>query len=117
KEEDDIPVDVALVGEDAARPEDKPQREKDADAFAATFSISRSDLDNFIARVKPLYSKEKIKGFAMLRGIHPAIVVGQLQFRQEIPYSHSRELLAKIRPIVTASTLTDGWGQELPAKL
>jgi HTH-type transcriptional regulator/antitoxin HigA len=116
-EEDDIPIDIALVGEDAVRPEERPQREKDADTFAANFSINKPDLDGFIARVRPLYSKEKIKGFAMLRGIHPAIVVGQLQFRREIPYSHSRELLSKVRPIVTASALTDGWGQELPAKL
>ena len=115
--DDDLPIDVALVGEDAASFEDRPEREKEADRFAADFSLSRAELDNFIARIRPLYSKERIKGFAMRMGVHPALVVGQLQFRKEILYSHSRDLLAKVRHLVTASALTDGWGQPLPSNL
>jgi len=115
--DDDLPIDIALVGEDAASFEDRPEREKEADRFAANFSLSRADLDNFIARIRPLYSRERIKGFAMRMGVHPALVVGQLQFRKEILYSHSRDLLAKVRHLVTASALTDGWGQSLPSNL
>jgi HTH-type transcriptional regulator/antitoxin HigA len=115
--DDELPIDVALVGEDAMTFEDRPEREKEADRFAANFSLSRDDLDSFIARIKPLYSKERIKGFALRMGVHPALVVGQLQFRREILYSHSRDLLAKVRHIVTASALTDGWGQQLPSNL
>jgi len=115
--DDDLPIDIALVGEDAMSFEDRPPREIEADNFAASFSLSRADLDGFIARIRPLYSKERIKGFALRMGVHPALVVGQLQFRKEILYSHSRDLLAKVRHIVTTSTLTDGWGQTLPSNL
>ena len=116
-QDDDLPIDVALVGEDAASFEDRPEREKEADRFAAGFSLSRADLDNFIARIRPLYSRERIKGFAMRMGVHPALVVGQLQFRKEILYSHSRDLLSKVRHLITESALTDGWGRQLPPNL
>jgi len=38
---------------------------------------------------------------------------GQLQHRKAIPYSHSREMLAKVRNIVTEAALTDGFGSIL----
>ncbi|MFB3815547.1 MAG: HigA family addiction module antitoxin [Terriglobales bacterium] len=112
---DAVPLDVDLVGDQAVPFSEKPQREKDADTFAAEFLVRQSELNNFIARVKPLFSRVKIKGFAARMHVHPAIVVGQLQFRKAIPYSHSRETLVKVRDLLTASALTDGWGQTLPA--
>jgi hypothetical protein len=60
------------------------------------------------------YGKQKITGFANRIGVHPGIVVGQLQFRKEIPWSSYRQMLEKVRSIVIQSTLTDGWGQTLP---
>jgi HTH-type transcriptional regulator/antitoxin HigA len=42
--------------------------------------------------------------------VHPGIVVGQLQFRGEITYAHSRDMLAGVRSTITQSALTDGWG-------
>jgi HTH-type transcriptional regulator / antitoxin HigA len=113
----DPPVDVALVGEDAVPTEDKPEREKRADGYAANFLIPSTEINKFIARIRPLYSKVRIQGFAMRLGVHPAIVVGQLQKRREILYSHSRDLLVKVRHIITTSALTDGWGQSLPPNL
>jgi HTH-type transcriptional regulator/antitoxin HigA len=106
--------DVDLVGDQAAQTSTKPPEEQAADRFAAEHLIRSSDIENFIARVRPLFSKVKIKGFALRQGVHPAIVIGQLQHRGAIHWSHSREYLAKVRDIVTASTLTDGWGQILP---
>jgi HTH-type transcriptional regulator/antitoxin HigA len=76
--------------------------------------INESEMDNFIVRVKPLFSKVKIQGFALRQGVHPAIVIGQLQHKGAIHWSHSREFLVKVRDIITTSTLTDGWGQVLP---
>ena len=63
-----------------------------------------------MARVKPLYYKGKIGDFARHNGIHPGIVVGQLQFRKEIPYFHNREMLVSVKDIITSSALSDGWG-------
>lgn len=103
-------LDVNLVGEDAKHINDKPEMERLADEFAANFSIKKSDLDNFIARIRPLYSKQRVKAFAARMMVHPGIVVGQLQHRGEIPYSHQREMLVKVRHLLTDAALTDGWG-------
>jgi HTH-type transcriptional regulator/antitoxin HigA len=92
--------------------EDKTQEELRANRFACEFAIAKPELDKFIARVKPLYSKSRIEGFAKRINVHPGIVVGQLQFRKEIPYSHSREMLQKVRSIVIESALTDGYGNK-----
>jgi HTH-type transcriptional regulator/antitoxin HigA len=106
-------VDVDLVGDTAIKSEDKPEVEREADKFAENFLIPSHELSGFMARVRPLYSKERIKGFAARLQIHPGIVVGQLAFRKEIGYSHSREMLDKIRDIIVDATLTDGWSQSL----
>jgi len=104
-------VDLDLVGEAAVGPEDKPALERLADEFASNFLIPTNELNGFIARVKPLYSKERIKGFAARLNIHPGIVVGQLSYRKQIAYWHSREMLEKVRELVVGTTLTDGWNQ------
>jgi HTH-type transcriptional regulator / antitoxin HigA len=103
-------LDLNLVGEDAKYINDKSEMEKRADLFASEFAIKKGDLDNFIARVRPLYSKAKIKAFADLKHVNAGMVVGQLQFRGEIPYSQFRDLLVKVRHLISDSALTDGWG-------
>ena len=108
------PFDTDLVGDKAIKSEDKPESEKQADAFAAAFLVPRKELKQFIARVQPLYSKIKIQTFANQLGVHPGIVVGQLQFQNEIKYYHNREMLVKIRDIITSTAVTDGWGH-MPA--
>jgi len=106
--------DSDLVGDKATQTSVKPPIEQQADGFATENLIRTSEIDNFIARVAPLFSKVKIHGFALRQGVHPAIVVGQLQHRGAIHWSHSREFLVKVRDIITVSALTDGWGQALP---
>ena len=108
------PLDSDLVGDKAIRSAEKSEMEQKADAFAGQHLVSPTEMDNFIARVKPMFSKVKIHGFALRQGVHPAIVIGQLQHKGAIHWSHSREFLVKVREIVTSSALTDGWGQILP---
>ena len=81
-----------------------------ADLFAVNFLVSQAKLDKFVARVHPLYSKLKISAFANSNEVHPGIVVGQLQHRKKIAYADSRDLLVKVRNIIIACALTDGWG-------
>ena len=95
--------------EQAARTEEKPPSEQEADRFAAQFLIPERELERFIARVRPLYSKQRILGFAARLNIHPGIVIGQLQRRGEIKYAHSRDMLLKVREYVIGSALTEGW--------
>lgn len=108
-------LDVDLVGDQAIPFDDKTEMEKRADRFAEAFLVERHEMDRFIARIRPLYSKQKIKNFAARIGVHPALVLGQLQYRKEVDWSHSREMLVKVRDILIPSALTDGWGQHLPA--
>ncbi len=110
-------VDTNLVGQEAIRTDQKPEYEQAADRFAAEFLVPQKKIESFIVRVGPLYSKQKIKGFASLMQVHPGIVVGQLQRRDEISYAHNREMLAKVRQIVTSSALTDGWGTKIAASV
>jgi HTH-type transcriptional regulator / antitoxin HigA len=110
-------LDVNLVGEDAIPFEEKSDVEKRADTFAEGFLVEPREMEFFIARVRPLYSKQKIKNFAARIGVHPAIVLGQLQHRKEVDWSHSREMLVKARGTLMTGTLTDGWGSTLPPNI
>lgn len=89
--------------------------EQEADRFAASVLIPADQIESFILRKTPLFSKKSIIQFANRVHVHPGVVVGQLQHRGAIGYSHSREMLVKVRSNLIGSTLTDGWGQELPA--
>jgi HTH-type transcriptional regulator/antitoxin HigA len=106
------PIDTRLVGKDRQPTEEKPQEEKDADHFAAQFLVPSEEIESFIRRVRPLYSKVRINQFANRIGVHPGIVIGQLQHRQEIGWMHSREMLVKVLDTVTSTAFTDGWGSE-----
>lgn len=110
---DDAIVDVDLVGNEYYRNDKQSDAERQADLFATEFLINQSDLNNFIARVRPIYGKQKILGFAQRAGIHPGIVVGQLQHRREIPWSSCRLMLDKIKNVIIPSALTDGWGHNV----
>lgn len=104
------PVDSDLVGSQRESAGEKPEMEQKADTFSSELIIPPDTIDSFIARTRPLYSKAKINRFASRIGVHPGIIVGQLQHRGEIGYSHSREMLVKVRDILTETALTDGWG-------
>ena len=69
------------------------------------------DLNDFIARVRPFYSATKVNEFARSMRVHPGIVVGQLQRREEVPYSNHRRLLAPVRDHVLETAVVDGWGR------
>jgi len=93
----------------------RPQYEVNADRNAVSYLVPQKELDYFIARVSPLYSKARIIGFANNIHVHPGIVVGQLQHtsRNELNYSQHRDMLVKVRDIITSTALTDGWGHSL----
>jgi HTH-type transcriptional regulator / antitoxin HigA len=93
-----------------------PPEEARANIAASEFLVSKSELDSFIMRVRPLYSEQRILLFAKRIGVHPGLVVGQLQFRDEIPYTHFHKHLVKVREIITQAALTDGWGTVPPLR-
>ena len=92
---------------------DQAAVEARADSHAADMLVPKKKMASFMARVGPLYSKGRINQFANLLGIHPGIIVGQLQHLKEIPYSKHRDMLVPVRDIVCQEALTDGWGHSV----
>ena len=88
--------------------------EEQANAQAADWLIDKKDLDSFVMRIRPFFSKKKIIQFSNRIEVHPAIVVGQLQHRGEIPFSSGRSMLVKVRDFAVSGSLTDGWDNVLP---
>jgi len=91
--------------------------EMEANKFAAEQLVPGEQIENFIARVRPVYSQGRIEAFARRAEIHPALVLGQLQHRGEVHYSKFRQLLEPIREHIVASAVTDGWGSTLSIDL
>lgn len=89
------------------------QNEMRANQAAGEHCIPSGELEGFIARVNPLFTKQAVIGFARRIHVHPGIVVGQLQYRGLIPYSYHKEMLEKVRTIVTTSVLVDGFGNKI----
>jgi HTH-type transcriptional regulator / antitoxin HigA len=110
-------LDEDLMGANADTMASRPEFEQQAHLFAAAMLVPQDELNIFIASVRPWFSKARIIEFANRVGVHPGLVVGQLQYRGEIPYSHSREMLVKVRQLVTESAHTDGWGGVLPTEV
>lgn len=106
-------LDIDLLGQQ--NDTNRPQYEVEADNNAVSFLVPQAALDNFIARISPLYSKARLIRFANRIHVHPGIVVGQLQHpsRGELNYSQHRDMLVKVRDIITSTALTDGWGHSL----
>ena len=90
--------------------ENLPDCEKRANDEARQLLVPLEKMQSFIARHKPLYYREKVVQFAKARGVHPGIVVGQLQWRDELEWNQLRKLLVSVREHVIGTALTDGWG-------
>lgn len=92
---------------------DLPEQERIANAAAADFCVPSQRFAGFIQRVQPLYSEQRVIGFARTVGVHPGIVVGQLQ-KKLGRYDYLRKHLVKVRDVVTQSAMTDGYGRFCP---
>lgn len=105
-----VPV-VDLFDSDESGRAALPAIEQRANRHAANYCIEEATLQTWIARTPRLSSRANIVAFAEQVAVHPGLVVGQLQHHGSIPYSFHRDLLEKVRPLVVASTPTDGYGK------
>jgi HTH-type transcriptional regulator/antitoxin HigA len=64
--------------------------EAEADAWAEEFLVGRERIARFAA-TKPR-ARQEVVAFAVEAGIHPGIVVGMLQHRRVLPFSHLNDL-------------------------
>jgi HTH-type transcriptional regulator/antitoxin HigA len=108
-------LDSILVGREANKTDAKPEHEKKADKWASEALVPSARLSEFVRNCGDRFSKQAIRQFAELIGVHPGVVVGQLQHKDSISYSHSREMLMDIRDIITETAVTDGWGKRFDA--
>jgi HTH-type transcriptional regulator/antitoxin HigA len=97
---DEMLVDDSLVGKDAEPAENRLNAELRADRAANEWLIPAKALQRFLARTKPFISRKEVLSFAAELGIHPAIVVGRLQHDGEVPWTHYRNMLERIRHTV-----------------
>lgn len=80
-----------------------------ANQAAAEFCIPQTALDEWVARINPIYSDEKLLSFAALHQVHPGIVAGQLRNKLK-RWNLFNKHLEKVRPIITRVAITDGYG-------
>ena len=92
------------------------ETEKAVNAVAAEFCVPQNALDDFILRHDPLYSTGKFLGFSRIVKRHPGIVAGQLQHK-----TRRNDLFNKFKPrireLITATALTDGYGKTAPTNI
>lgn len=106
-------VDAELEGDRAGVGVGLPEEERLANEAAADFCVPKKKLDKFVAVKAPAFSERDLLGFARTLRIHPGLVAGQLQHRTG-RYDLFRDHLVKVRSIVTASAVHDGWGDVAP---
>lgn len=80
-----------------------------ANAAAAEFCVASNQLEDFCLRVGPFFSEQRVLLFAQRIGVHPGLVVGQLQ-RKLDRHDFLRKHQVKIRSCVLPSADVDGWG-------
>lgn len=101
----------ASIDTDLATDDDTvSEQERKANAAAGSFGVAAKTMDDFVTAKSSLFSKSRIENFARMVGVHPGIVVGQLQ-RRLGRWDLQRPLLVKIRDHIVPSALTDGYGE------
>jgi HTH-type transcriptional regulator/antitoxin HigA len=101
---------LPIVDEDIVETPATSKIEQRANEEAAEFLVPLDKLSGFLIRVAPVYSFQNVVGFSVTNNVHPGIVVGQLQKRRLVHWSHFRKFLVDVRKQVTQSAMTDGWG-------
>jgi len=104
-------VDSGLY-EVAEKGSDEHADEVAANKAAADFCIPEDRLDDFLARVGSNMAEERVVLFAQSLGVHPGLVVGQIQWRLQ-RFNFLRKYLVRIRDTVTPGAMTDGYGRHL----
>ena len=105
-----------LSGDNSSDEKNDSDEERVANMAAADFCVPNQKMDSFYARKHPYFSERDVIGFASLMGVHPGIVVGQLQKRMK-RYDYLRKYQVPVRRYVVNSAVTDGWGHVAEAHL
>jgi HTH-type transcriptional regulator/antitoxin HigA len=89
------------------------EEERLANKGGAEFCVAQDKMTSFYLRKNPLFSERDVLAFAKRMGIHPGLVVGQLQWKTG-RFELLRRHLAKIRDHLSSTMMFDGWGDVMP---
>jgi HTH-type transcriptional regulator/antitoxin HigA len=89
-----------------------PKCEVRANEQAAALLVPPDAMVRFLNRPGGTVGKSEILQFASDVGIHPGVVLGQLQHRGVVGWSACRELLTPVRDLIVNASVTDGWGKQ-----
>lgn len=109
-------IDLELEGERTGTGQNLSREERAANAAASTFCVPEGKLKSFMVSTHPYHYERDVLEFARSVGRHPGLVVGQMQSRLN-NYSYLTRHLVKIRAVVAANAIVDGWGQPLDISL
>jgi HTH-type transcriptional regulator / antitoxin HigA len=93
-----------------------PEEEVRANREAAEFCVPRQQLTSFLARKGNFISEQDVLAFAARLEIHPAIVIGQIQHKQQ-KYNWLRKYQTGVRSYLFDWEFVDGWGRQFPTGL
>jgi HTH-type transcriptional regulator / antitoxin HigA len=99
--------------EDSANTVDEDEQIANRDA--ADFCVPSDKMKSFIDRKKPFFSERDVVAFATIHGVHPGLVVGQIQ-RAIKRYDILRKYLVNVRKSLAMSMMMDGWGDMIPTE-
>lgn len=106
----------SLTGEGAAIDDSVSEEERLANTAAADFCVPSDRMNSFYLRKQPYFSERDVIGLAGTLGVHPALVVGQLQRRLN-RYDYLRKYQVPVRKHLMESVLCDGWGSVVQVSL
>lgn len=100
----------AIIDADMGSSEtDIPECERLANEAGADFCVPSAAMQSFIEDVQPYFSEAKVLQFAEDIGVHPGLVVGQLQRRLN-RHDFLRKHQLKVRSFILPAADADGWG-------
>lgn len=105
-----------LEGEGASDGEGVADEERVANAASLNFAVPRDRVLSFYRRKKPYVSERDVVGFASLSEVHPAVVVGQIQYIKD-DYAWLRKWLVSIKNHILPSSVVDGFGHTVDITL
>jgi HTH-type transcriptional regulator / antitoxin HigA len=89
----------------------QPEEDR-ANAAAANFCVPSNDMADFIVRHGRMISELHLVNFAGRMGVHPGLVVGQIQ-RRTGDYRKFRKYLVSVRQLIAGIAMTDGYGNAI----
>lgn len=92
------------------------EEERIANTAASNFCVPKNEMDSFVARKSPFFSERDMLAFAKIMRIHPGLIVGQLHARTR-RYDLFRKYLVKVRHLLIAVSIADGWGESFPINI